>query len=98
MPPLLDALGPGGVLFLTWDESDNGSEGCCGQDPGGGHIVTIMAGPGAARGQTSEVAYNHYSTLRTIQLLLGLPPLAESGSLEVRPMTDLLQPGTFPAA
>jgi len=98
MPPLLDALGPGGVLFLTWDEADDDSEGCCGQDRGGGRVVTIVAGPGAARGQTSDVAYNHYSMLRTIQLLLGLPPLGESGSPEILPMTDLLQAGTLPGS
>jgi hypothetical protein len=73
IPPLLKALGPRGLLFLTWDEgsSDNG---CC-RLAAGGHIATIVAGGLARRGARLSTPADHYSTLRTIEDLLGLPRL-----------------------
>jgi hypothetical protein len=65
IPSLLAALGPRGVLFLTWDEGVTGA-GCC-QKAAGGHVVTILAGPGARRGARSAHAYDAYSILRTIE-------------------------------
>jgi hypothetical protein len=71
VPSLLRALGPRGLLFLTWDEgsSDNG---CC-RLASGGHIVTIVAGQGARRGAEMTVPTDHYSVLQTIEDVLGLP-------------------------
>lgn len=74
LPPLLDALGPRGLLFLTWDEGVSDNDGCC-RLAAGGHIATIVAGPGARRGATLTVPVDHYSTLQTIEDLLGLPRL-----------------------
>ena len=73
VPPLLRALGRGGLLFLTWDEgsSDNG---CC-RLASGGHIVTIVAGPGARRAARLHTPVDHYSLLQTVEDLLGLPRL-----------------------
>ncbi len=73
VPPLLHALGRNGLLILTWDEgaSDNG---CC-RLASGGHIVTIVAGPGARRGARMNGPADHYSVLQTIEDLLGLPRL-----------------------
>jgi hypothetical protein len=73
VPPLLRALGGNGLLFLTWDEgtSDNG---CC-RLAAGGHIATIVAGGGARRGGRMPTPVDHYSVLRTIEDLLGLPRL-----------------------
>jgi len=56
VPNLLTALGPGGVLFLTWDEGSHRSN----------HIATIVAGDGATPG-TYPGAFNHYSLLRTVE-------------------------------
>ena len=49
VPPLLRALGPRGLLILTWDEGSS-DDGCC-RLAAGGHIATILAGraPAAAR-------------------------------------------------
>jgi phosphatidylinositol-3-phosphatase len=71
IPPLIRALGPHGLLFLTWDEgsSDNG---CC-RLASGGHVVAIVAGGGARRGAVLDVPTDHYSTLQTIEDVLGLP-------------------------
>ena len=47
VPPLLRALGPRGLLVLTWDEGAT-DDGCC-RLAAGGHIATIVAGALAAR-------------------------------------------------
>jgi hypothetical protein len=73
IPGLLRALGPRGLLFLTWDEgsSDNG---CC-RLATGGHIVLIVAGGGARRHARLSTPVDHYSVLQTIEDLLRLPRL-----------------------
>jgi hypothetical protein len=73
VPPLLRALGPGGILFLTWDEGTD-SAGCCNL-ASGGHVATIVAGPGARPGAALSTPTDHYSVLRTIEDLLGVPRL-----------------------
>jgi hypothetical protein len=88
LPPVLSALGPHGVLFLTWDEGSS-DQGCC-DKARGGHVVTIVAGPSARRGATSSVSYDHYSLLRTVENLFGLPPLRDAACSCTAPMNDLL--------
>ncbi len=77
VPPLLRALGPRGLLVLTWDEgsSDNG---CC-RLASGGHIVTILAGGLARRGARLATPVDHYSTLQMIEDLTGLARLRRRG-------------------
>jgi hypothetical protein len=89
IPRLLRELGPSGILFLTWDEGTTNS-GCCGLAKGG-HILTLIAGPGAREGTRSAVPYDHYSLLRTIEDLWGLPRLGYAASPSTQPMTDLLR-------
>ena len=73
LPTLLASLGPRGLLVLTWDEgsSDNG---CC-RLATGGHIATILSGPGARRGASLHTPVDQYSILQTIEDLLGLARL-----------------------
>jgi len=73
VPPLLAALGARGILFLTWDEGTS-DDGCC-RLAAGGHIPTILAGPGARRGARLKTPVDSYSTLQAIEDLLGLPRL-----------------------
>jgi hypothetical protein len=73
VPALLRHLGSNGLLFLTWDEGSTGN-GCCGLARGG-HIVTVVAGPGARPGARLTTPTDHYSTLQTIEDVLGLPRL-----------------------
>jgi hypothetical protein len=77
VPPLLRALGPRGLLVLTFDEgsSDNG---CC-QLASGGHIVTIIAGGLARRGARLATPVDHYSTLQMIEDLTGVRRMAGAG-------------------
>jgi phosphatidylinositol-3-phosphatase len=70
VPPLLSALGPHGLLFLTWDEGSSDA-GCC-RLASGGHIVTIVAGAGARHGARLSGPTDHYSVLQTIEDLLRL--------------------------
>jgi phosphatidylinositol-3-phosphatase len=91
VPPLLRALGPHGVLFLTWDEGASNA-GCC-RVAAGGHIVTIVAGPGAKRGARLTTATDHYSVLATVEGLLGLPRLRGAASGSTASLGPLLAGG-----
>ena len=86
VPTLLGALGPSGVLLITFDEgtTNNG-----GGQPGaaGGQVAMIAAGPGARAGARSAQPYDHYSLLRTIEEAWGLPILRSAAG--AAPMTDL---------
>ena len=88
VPPLLRALGRNGLLFLTWDEgSDSDGDGCC-RLAAGGHIATILAGPGARAGAVLRTPVDQYSELQTIEDLLRLPRLRGAAC----PCTPSLQP------
>jgi hypothetical protein len=89
LPRILSELGPSGILFLTWDEGETDS-GCCSVAKGG-HILTLIAGPGARAGARSMLPYDHYSLLRTIEDLWGLPRLGSAACPCTNAMTDLLR-------
>jgi phosphatidylinositol-3-phosphatase len=88
LPRLLGELGPTGILFLTWDEGETNAA-CCAVAKGG-HILTLIAGPGARAGARSVVPYDHYSLLRTIEDLWGLRRLGWAACPCTHAMTDLL--------
>jgi phosphatidylinositol-3-phosphatase len=48
--------------------------------PGGGNIGAVALSPFIKPGTVSRVPYNHYSTLKTIEDIFGLPHLGYSGS------------------
>jgi hypothetical protein len=70
LPSLLARLGRDGLVFLAWDEGST-DEGCC-RLAAGGHVVTIVAGPGVRAGATLATPVDHYSVLQTIEDLFGL--------------------------
>ncbi len=82
VPGILTNLGPGGVLFLTYDEGGSALG-------GGGHIVTIAAGDGVRPG-TYDSPYNHYSLLRTIQMRYGIAPVGKAA--QATAMSEMLRP------
>jgi acid phosphatase len=57
-----------GLLIITMDESVDSDTA-----NGGGHIVTVLAGPKAKDAYRSNVFYQHQSTLRLVCELLGCP-------------------------
>ncbi len=85
------------AIVITWDEDDYSDQGqpgtgCCGADPGGGHVVTIVITSKSDRHITDGTAYNHYSLLKTMEAAFGLPPLAHAGDAVVPLMTPLFNP------
>ena len=64
LPAVRAALGPSGVLILTWDEDDNFA---------GNHILTVFVGPTVIPGAVSTRTVTHYTLVRTICEALGLP-------------------------
>jgi hypothetical protein len=68
LPPLLEALGPDGVLFVTADEGTDDQR-------GGGRIPLIALGDGARPGAVVRDAVGHPDLLATIEDRLGLPRL-----------------------
>lgn len=73
VPPLLEALGPDGLLFITYDEGTT-DEGCCGT-AAGGRIPFVVAGGAARRNVVSDSPQTLYSVLRAIEEAFGLEPL-----------------------
>jgi acid phosphatase len=70
------------LLILLWDE-DDGSQ--------SNQVLTIFAGSGAKTGGVaSSVKYTHYSMLRTVENIFGLPTQT-SNDAAASPMTDLLR-------
>ena len=70
------------VIFIQWDESDftgsgpigfGDTSGCCdsptlnGALNGGGHVVSLVISQSDNSAVKSNIAYNHYSMLRTVQ-------------------------------
>jgi len=54
------------LLLLVWDEND---------DSPGNEVPALVIADGVPKGFRSQVAYNHYSLLRTIEVAWGLSPL-----------------------
>ena len=70
------------LVVVTWDEDDT---------HGDNQVLTIFAGSGAkSGGVTSAASYTHYSLLRTIEQIFGLPTLTNNDA-SASPMMDLLK-------
>ena len=85
VPRIERALGPDGVLFVTWDEA----QGVTG--PAGGRVALIATGPGARRAVRSNAPADHYSLLATLESGLGLPLMGNAADAPVAPVTALLR-------
>jgi phosphatidylinositol-3-phosphatase len=83
-----------GVLFLTFDESDHSDTSSCCVYAMGGHILTLVISPLAKPAYQSQVAYDHYSLLRTIEQAWGLPLLGKASCDCSPPMTDFFHAAT----
>jgi hypothetical protein len=83
-PQVLRALGPRGVLFVTWDEG----HGVVG--PAGGHIALIAAGGGVRHGAKVATPSNHYALLATLESGLRLPALGHAADHSTPLLSGLL--------
>jgi phosphatidylinositol-3-phosphatase len=52
--------------------------------PGGGRIGAVLLSPLIRPGTVSTVDYNHYSLLRTVEDIFGLPHLGDAAMPQVR--------------
>ena len=89
LPRVLRALGPHGVLFITWDEGT--SKAGAFSHRGGGHVATIATGGAARPGARSAAQANHYTLLHTIESIYGLPPLRNAARVPTAPLQRLLR-------
>jgi phosphatidylinositol-3-phosphatase len=90
------------AIFVVWDESDftnsgpfgfGDTSGCCDANPGGGHVLGLVLSHSDHSARTSDVAYNHYSVLSTIEGGWNLGCLANTcDTANVTPMGDLVGP------
>jgi phospholipase C len=90
------------TIFIAWDESDftgsgpfgfGDTSGCCDSVPGngGGHVVTLVISNSVTSPRTSDLAFNHYSLLTTIEGGWSLGCLAFTcDKSHVKPMRDLV--------
>ena len=79
----------GGLLVITFDEAPSGKDAtaCCNEPPGpnvskagvtgpgGGRVGAVLLSPFIEPGTVSDVPYNHYSFLRSIEDIFGLAHL-----------------------
>jgi hypothetical protein len=87
------------AIVITWDEDDfsdigQPGTGCCGADPGGGHVVTIVITNKTTQPIVDNTPYNHYSLLLSFEDAFELPCLANACDAAdgVKPMTPLFHP------
>src|SRR5215472_15021065 len=87
------------AIVVTWDEDDfsdvgQPGTGCCGADPGGGHVATIVITNKGVHPVKDNTAYNHYSLLLSFENAFGLGCVANAcdSADGVKPMTPLFHP------
>jgi phosphatidylinositol-3-phosphatase len=99
VPKVLRALGPRGILYLTWDEGTRDDwRGVSGRR-GGGRIALIAAGGEARRRTRTAIPANHYALLRMIEANFGLRALGQAGAQSTPLLRSLLRdPGIAPPA
>jgi hypothetical protein len=90
----------GGLIVITFDEGSDSAACCGEASgfspdhpnvplpgktgPGGGRIGAVLLSPLIRPGTVSTVDYNHYSLLRTIEDIFGLPHLGDAAMPQVR--------------
>ena len=86
------------ITFDESDAPDSeGSSACCGEQPlpgakyrpgfggpGGGRVGAVVLSPFVKGGSVSEVPYNHYALLRTVEAIFGLPYLGYAAEADLR--------------
>ncbi|HEY2954017.1 MAG TPA: alkaline phosphatase family protein [Candidatus Eisenbacteria bacterium] len=93
LPSMISAVGPRGLVILTWDEDDKNH---------GNHILTVFAGPVVKTNYVSSTTITHYTLVRTICDALGIGAFAnaatESGVSDVWNTTTDVPPAVVAGA
>jgi phosphatidylinositol-3-phosphatase len=103
VPPILrsPAYKDHGLLIVTFDEAEShDATACCneqpgpnttnpgGSGPGGGTVGAVLLSPCISPGTTTQIAYNHYSLLRSVEDNFGLSHLGFAGQAGLRPLDE----------
>ncbi|MDQ1688690.1 MAG: hypothetical protein QOK42_1665 [Frankiaceae bacterium] len=91
------AFAKDGLVIVTADEAETGdATACCGArtgsinkfagitGPGGGRVGTVLLGPCVKPGAKSATPLDHYSLLRTLEDVYGVPHLGLAAAPEVK--------------
>jgi phospholipase C len=101
-----------GVLLVTFDESESGSESCCAEPTGpnspnnggtdagdgGGRTGAVVLSPYVRPGIANDKPYNHYSLLRSIEDTFGLGHLGYAAQAGLKPFGSDVYNRTSPPA
>ena len=92
------AYADGGLLIVTFDEAlGSDASSCCAEPtgpntrrpgvsgPGGGRTGAVLLSPFIRPGTVSDVPYNHYALLRSVEDALGVPHLGYAGAAGLAP-------------
>ncbi len=93
LPKIIDSsLFNSSVIAITFDEGAIDPPGSVGES----HIATLLIGPPSIikPGFKSDVYYNHYSLLATVEDIFHLGTLGRN-DVNATPMTDFFQPGVL---
>ena len=71
LPAMISAVGPRGLVILTWDEDDKSSA---------NHILTVFAGAAVKSNYVSTQTITHYTVVRTICDALGISSFANAST------------------
>ena len=84
------------LLIVTFDEgsSDHGLH----RRRGGGHVATIVVGPGVPAGAQDPAPYDHYALLRSLERRFGLRPLRHAADRGTRTIPAVAGPSQARAA
>jgi hypothetical protein len=100
-----------GLLIVTYDESETDGENstaCCDEPtgpntpqpgifgPGGGRTGTLLLSPFIRGGTANDTPYNHYSMLRSVEDIFGLPYLGYAGREGLKAFGDDVYHGAPP--
>lgn len=92
VPGLLRALGPRGLLYVSWDEGRRPDHRGVRGSEGGGRIALIAAGGQARRHAVSARPANQYALLRSLEAGFGLRTLGQAGAEGTPLLTGLVKP------
>jgi phosphatidylinositol-3-phosphatase len=91
--PIWKKPGTNTAIVITWDEDGSYTNGSCcvknADNPGGGHVATVVVTNHGPSGAVDATPYDHYSLLRTIEDAFGVGHLVHADDAAVVPMVPL---------
>jgi hypothetical protein len=96
------AYADGGLVIVTFDEAEDDASDCCNeptgpntpnnggptQGNGGGRVGAVLLSPYIKAGSVNDTPYNHYSLLRSIEDLFGVPHLGYAANEGLKPFEE----------